>query len=254
MKKTFYAYPYRKKELQDMVLYDDAQIFQTRLFQTFYKKLGNNTIKLFLRTRRIINFIFAPFNKITLDVPSGKINLVYLGYDNIHYFQMNQNHIEKMYTKKTSSFEEVSFLGYPIIEDYHQPVIKNASIIKQLLINHWSGLKQGTNTPHGDFSPFNILVKDNMTTLIDPKPNTQPPIFDLYYFYAAAIHKFRQYRPRSKKRIEHIQKEFKAIYGDIFSENEKQLIRHQFDDIKKSEVGNSLLFPTYWKDFLSLLD
>jgi hypothetical protein len=198
--------------------------------------------------------MYSRIVKINFIIPDKNVNLIYKGYDYTHFFVLKQNEVIKMYTLYEKKIIKTNFLGYPLIENFQINYFSNKNTISLILKRHWLQLKNGIKKCHGDFTPFNILIKKNKFYFIDEKKNTQPIIFDHFYFYSSILFKVSSFATNAPEINKTIKIELDAIYLEIFKNENIHSLKNQLLQIKTHEMGNPNLFYQYKNIFIAVLE
>lgn len=242
MIKNFYLFTY--KDCPN-IYYSDKKVFESRIFNSLYSKLGDNSFKWRIRKNPFFSFLFERFFQKKILVPNEKVRVVYVGYDSMVFFELDDSlDVKKVFrkTKEGKEFIEEPFLGYPPnIFDVNE-FSKDFDILCDFFKKHWLDLKRDKEKLHGDLVPSNICIKEGQITLIDSKRiYSDSIVFDHLYFYCYAHKKIDQ----RKKITETQRKELLEILEDIYL---KTFSKKEIDKIVK-EVKALNLKKLPFKDF-----
>lgn len=187
----FFCYP-KNKNLS--ILYTDKRLLKTRLFKALSLQISpkEGTLLRFRKTN--FGHQLSTLNKkdnITLTIPENRnLKIGYKNNDKIIFFELDKNDIPTKIVKSNSAeeFEESSFLGFSIIENYtKKEYFSKRDFIKKALEKRWQEITE-SKILHGDFTHFNVLIsKENKLHFIDNKNIENSVLFDHFYFYSYFI-------------------------------------------------------------------
>jgi hypothetical protein len=254
--KTLYFFPFKRFPV---ILYQDRQIFRTRLFNVFYNKLFPDILLLKVRRDSILfGKIFEMLFSNKVNVPNNDIRLIYYGYDRICFFEFDDRFRIKdnVWYKDRSGFYKEPFLGYPIYYDYNSDVIENSDLIIQFMVDHWKNLK-AEKPLHGDFTHMNILINDrNQINVIDAKEDVDNSLIsDHFYFYAYFLAMVKKHKNKDIVAYQKIKFSLENILRFVFQKEDKTFLINSLEVIDFNKFcmpGAKEFVHTFKKNVLKL--
>ncbi len=250
MIKKFYLFTYKD---YPNVYYSDRDVFKSKIFNSLYSKLGDNSFKWRVRKNFFFSFLFERFFRKKIQVPNEKVKVVYMGYDSMVFFELDDSlEVKKVFrkTKGDENFVEEPFLGYtPDIFDVEK-FSKVFDVLCDFFQKHWLDVKKDKEKLHGDLVPSNICIKGGKITLIDAKRiYSDSIIFDHLYFYCYAYRKIEGRKKISGFEREKLLKILKDLLSKSFDPKDKKLILKEVENLKlkKTPFRN---FDSYVKKFV----
>ena len=211
----FFCYP-KNKNLS--VLYTDKKLLKSRLFKALSLQISPKEGALLRLRKTNFGHQLSTFNKkdnITLTIPDNR-NLK-IGYKNngkIIFFELDKNNIPTKIVKINSDkeFEESSFLGYSIIENYtKKEYFSKRDFIKKALEKRWQEILDNKNL-HGDFTHFNVLLsQEKKLYFIDNKNIENSVLFDHFYFYSYYMQCLERCKTLSSSNVSEIKADLQNI-------------------------------------------
>ena len=215
----FFCYP---KQQGLGLIYTDVSVLKTRLFKSLSLQISP-TESFFLRLRKskIGHYLsyFLNFKKIKINFKkesNSVLGYVSNGKTILFCFDKNNNPV-KVYDKKATNFwQENSFLGYTIIEEYTKKnYFSNRENIISALKKRWKEIEKGEKL-HGDFTHFNILVAaKNELIFIDEKKVKNSKLFDHFYFYSYYLQCLERCKTISKNDVLEIKTDLQNLIKKI---------------------------------------
>ncbi len=253
MKSTFFLFTY--KDFPN-IGYTDRKVFKSKIFNSLYDKLGDNSLKWRVRKNPLFSFFCEKFFKKDFSVPNSKIKLMYLGYDSVIFFELDDFlDVKKVFRKVgDEKFVEEEFLGYsPSI--FEKDEFRNQSrILIKFFKKHWLDLKKGAVQLHGDLVPSNICIKDSILTIFDSKNiYSESIIFDHLYFYCYTYKKIDERKGLEGNEKKELLKILHDIFLKTFSSEDKKFILEEVQNLKLKK-NPFKKFPYYRMKFISLFE
>lgn len=236
--------------------YTNRKVFESKIFDSLYSKLGDNSFKWRIRKNLLVSFLCERFLSKEIETPNSKVDLLYIGYDSIVCFELDDSlNVKKVFRKvNDNKFVQEEFLGYsPSI--FNKGEFRNQSeILIKFFKKHWLELKKGAKKIHGDLVPSNLTIKGEVVSVFDPKIlYSDSIVFDHLYFYCYAHKKIDE----RKKLLANEKKELLSILDNIFvktfDKKEREFILKEVKNLKlKKNPFNK--FDCYRMKYISLLE
>jgi hypothetical protein len=249
IEKKFHIFTHPWKKVKIYV--STNKIFKHKLLKVLaYKTLPVWYYK--IRTFFLFRFIINLFFTVKKEVPDEGVFLIYEGYESTLYFYKEKGKTSIL-RLEDGTFTKEDFLGYPIHWDFTKREVPHKSAIEEVLKEHWSQLKSGEKTLHGDFTHSNILIDDEgAITIIDSqevRPET-PIIYDLFYFYSYFL-----YRASISNNEDFYEKQLEQIYLNIFKDEKEVIESVEYLDNKYFHFTNDVdVFKKYKRKFKKFLE
>ncbi len=253
MKKTYYTFTYKKFP---NIYYSNRNIFNSKIFNSLYGKLGDNSLKWRLRKNTFFSFLWERFFKKEVDVPSTNTGLVYVGYDSLVFFELDSSlEVVRVFRKPNGEkrFVEEEFLGYPPNIFDSVEFKKQAEVLTDFFKKHWLNLLKDEDSLHGDLVPSNMCMKDGVIRTIDSKRiYSDSIVFDHMYFYCYANKKVDERKKLSVAEKLKVKEILDGIFLKSFSEKNLEKFLKETENLKLKKLPFEN-FPHYKRKFISLL-